>query len=76
MSGQGSSAFPVAADHRQHLVVDEPPHATQHLQFVLGELLAQEEVVGGQRVAEIFEQWGDIQRLHQISPFSGGQSVA
>ena len=51
-------AFPVAADHRQHLILDEPAHPAQDVELVLGELLTQEEVVRRQRLAEVFKRRG------------------
>ena len=46
-------ALPVLVDRGQHLVVDEPPRAHEVIPLLVGELLAHEEVVGGQRVAEM-----------------------
>ena len=45
--------LPVLVDLRQHLLVDEAPRAQEVLPLLLGELLADEEVVGGQRLAEV-----------------------
>ncbi len=65
-------ALPVAADHRQHLVVDEHAHAAEQLELLVGELLAQEEVVGGERMAKVSEQVGGGQ--HRDPPVSCGVS--
>jgi hypothetical protein len=45
-------SLPVTADDRQHLVVDEGPHAGERVDLRVGELLAQEEVVGGERLSK------------------------
>ena len=45
-------ALPIAVDHREHLLVDEAARAQVELPVGVVELLAQEEVVGGQRRAE------------------------
>jgi hypothetical protein len=45
--------LPVPVDHRQHLVVDEPPGRDEPLPFRLAELVADEEVVSRQRLAEM-----------------------
>ena len=48
--------FPVVADRRQDLVVDERADAAQRGQLLLAELFAQEEVVGGARLTEVVGQ--------------------
>ena len=46
-------ALPVVVDHRKHLLVDEAPRAQEVVPLLVGELLADEEVVGRQRGAEV-----------------------
>ena len=46
-------ALPVAADHRQHLGVDEGPGDLQVLALGGGQLVAKAEVVGPQRPADL-----------------------
>ena len=46
-------ALPVLVDRRQHLLVDEAPRAQEVIPLLVGELLADEEVVGRQRLAEV-----------------------
>jgi hypothetical protein len=46
-------ALPVLVDRGQHLLVDEPPRAQEVIPLLVAELLADEEVVGRQRRAEM-----------------------
>ena len=46
-------ALPVLVDRRQDLLVDEAPRAQEVIPLLVGELLADEEVVGRQRLAEV-----------------------
>src|SRR4029077_18538227 len=45
--------LPVAVDHRQHLVLHERPGPQQVVELGRAELLAQLEVVGGQRITDV-----------------------
>ncbi len=66
--------LPVAADHRQHLIVYEHAHPAQQFELLIGELLAHQEVVGGQRMSEVFEQGGGAQ--HQDPPLGCSDVLA
>jgi hypothetical protein len=45
--------LPVVVDLRQHFLVDEPPGGEETLPLLVGELLAHEELVGGERLTEV-----------------------
>ena len=60
--------LPVLVDHRQHLAVDEAARGDEVLPLLVGELLADLEVVGGERVAEV--RVGERGGASWSSPFS------
>src|SRR6185369_3817197 len=45
--------LPVLVDRREHLVVDEAPRGDELRRLLVAELLAHEEVVGGERLPEV-----------------------
>jgi hypothetical protein len=57
--------LPVRVDRGQHLAVDEAPRGDEVLPLLVGELLADLEVVRGERIAEV--RVGHGLRGHRVS---------
>src|SRR5215472_2945966 len=57
-------ALPVAAYDRYHLFVDEAPGPRQVVELLRGKLLAKEEVVSRERLAEVTERVPVLRRPH------------
>ena len=64
--------LPVLVDRGQHLLVDEAPHLDEVPPLLVGELLADHEVVGGERLAEVLV--GDRRGGHALLLSSRGRS--
>ena len=64
--------LPVVVDRGQHLLVDEAPHLDEVPPLLVGELLADQEVVGGERLAEVLV--GNRRGGHALLLSSRGRS--